>query len=289
MRILFWIFLISFTILRVITSGPTKITANFPEDTNPLKEKISFFYKKTLPEPHASLLSGMVLGTKTGLPYNFWQSLKITGTAHVVVASGMNVSLLAGFLLGFLALFFKRKTAIPILLTAIWGYVFLVGFEAPIVRAGIMGSLAFAGQALGRVVSVWRILALTVLVMLAVKPVWAFELGFILSFLATTSLMLFESRIRTYIKVFPEVVKEGLSTSLAAQVGVAPILFVTFGQFNPLSPVINALILWTVPLITIIGALAGIIGMAVPFLGSLVLYLCYPLTSWFIWVVTNLS
>ena len=59
----------------------------------------------------------------------------------------------------------------------------------------------------------------------------------------------------------PEILKEGLSTSLAAQIGVAPILFVTFGQFNILSPLINALVLWTVPYIMILGSVGGVVGL----------------------------
>jgi hypothetical protein len=87
----------------------------------------------------------------------------------------------------------------------------------------------------------------------------------------------------------PGIFREGFSTSLAAQIGVAPILFVTFGQFNLLSPIINALVLWTIPPITIIGGIGGIIGLMIPFFGKLILLLSYPLTSWFIWIVELFS
>jgi hypothetical protein len=69
--------------------------------------------------------------------------------------------------------------------------------------------------------------------------------------------MLFEKRLRKALKFTPEVLKEGLSTSFAAQIGVAPILFVTFGQFNILFPLINALVLWTIPYIMILGSVGG--------------------------------
>ncbi len=83
----------------------------------------------------------------------------------------------------------------------------------------------------------------------------------------------------------PVILREGLSTSLAAQIGVAPILLVTFGQFNLLSPLINALVLWTIAPITIIGAIGGLIGVFVPGLGRMILYLTFPLSAWFVYIV----
>ena len=46
--------------------------------------------------------------------------------------------------------------------------------------------------------------------------------------------------------------------SLAAQIGMIPILFVTFGQFNIWSPVVSVLTLWTIPYIMILGSGGGI-------------------------------
>lgn len=249
------------------------------------RQKIIGFYQKSLPEPSASLVSGMVLGSKASIPEKFWEDLKTTGTAHVVVASGMNVSIVAGFLVGLFVLFLPRRRAIPFVLGGIGLYSALSGLDAPIIRAAIMGSVVFLAQGTGRVASAWRALVLSALIMLVIKPLWLYDLGFILSFVATTSILLFEKRIREKLLFLPKVTKEGFSTSLAAQIGVAPILFVTFGQFNILSPLINALILWTVPLITILGAVGGIIGLVLPGIGRMVLYFLYPFTWYFAKVV----
>ena len=90
-------------------------------------------------------------------------------------------------------------------------------------------------------------------------------------------------------KSVPGVIRESLSTSLAAQIGVGPILFVTFGQFNLLSPVINALILWTVPILMLIGSISGIVSLIWPALAKLILYLAFPLTFWFIKITQIMS
>lgn len=164
-------------------------------------------------------------------------------------------------------------------------YTFIAGFEAPLVRAAIMGTLAFSAQAWGRVYLASRALFLSGFLMILAVPAWMDDLGFILSFVATASILVFNAKVDRLIRFVPGLLRQDLATTIAAQLGVAPIIFVTFGQFNLLSPLINALVLWTIPLVTILGLFAAGLGILVPVLGKAMLYLIYPLTSWFVWVV----
>ncbi len=250
------------------------------------RNSIISFYQKILPEPMSGLLGGIVIGAKGSLSPDFYNQTKLTGVAHVVVASGTNVTFVVSFLMGVTTLILSRRKAIFFVIFGIISYLFISGFDAPLVRAAIMASILFLSQETGRLISAWRILILTAALMLVYNPDWILDIGFILSFVSTMSLMLFEKRIRTWLSKVPEVLKEGLSTSLAAQIGVGPILFVTFGQFNILSPVINALILWTVPYLMILGAIGGVTGLIFPFLGKMILWVCYPLLWWFVHIVT---
>ncbi len=251
------------------------------------KRKLVSFWQSVLPEPHASLIAGITLGYKSSLPESFVSDLRKTGTTHVVVASGMNVTFVATFMLTILLLVFSRRRALVISFLGIVSYCIVTGLEAPVVRAAIMVSFTFLGQVTGRVTQAMRLTVLSALVMLIYKPLWLVDIGFILSFVATLSLLLFESKVNRKLSLVPEIFRESLSTSLAAQIGVAPIIFLTFGQFNILSPIINALVLWVVPLIMIIGSVGGVIGLVVPIAGKMIIYLSYPLTSWFIWIVQN--
>lgn len=254
-----------------------------------LRNKIIFFYQQVLPQPMSGLIAGVVLGSKGTLSSEFYNQTKIAGVAHVIVASGTNVTFVVSFLMGVLTLFLPRRKAILFVILGIILYLFVSGFDAPLVRAAVMSSFIFLGQETGRLVSTWRIFFLTASIMLLYNPDWALDIGFILSFVSTGSLMLFEKRVRTWLKRVPEVFKEGLSTSLAAQIGVAPILFVTFGQFNIWSPLINALVLWAVPYIMILGSVGGVMGQIWPFLGKMTLWLSYPLLWWFCRIVSILQ
>ncbi len=264
-------------LIKVIKS--TNYLANF-------RNKIVDFFLSTLPQPESGLIAGVVIGSKGALTQDFYDQTKVTGVAHVVVASGTNITFVVSFLMGALTLIFPRRKAILFVVLGIVLYLFVSGFEAPLIRAAIMSTFLFLGQEKGMVTSTWRVFFLTGILMLIIKPIWVADIGFILSFVSTASLMLFERKIRSRLNFLPEIVKEGFSTSLAAQIGVAPILFVTFGQFNILSPIINALVLWTVPFIMIFGTLGGVVGIAFPLLGSFLLYLVYPFSWWFVSVVS---
>lgn len=250
-----------------------------------LRKNLLNFYAENLPQDSAALVSGMTIGAKELLTSEFWDELKKTGTAHVVVASGMNVALISKFLMLILIFFLPRKRAIPAAIAGIWFYAALAGFDSPIIRAAIMGSVAFTAQELGKIYSGVKALILSAVVMLFVKPEWVMDLGFWLSFAATGSLMLFERRIAKYLKRVPLIFREDLTTSTAAQIGVAPIMLLFFGKVTILAPVINMLVLWTVLPITIIGLAAGFLGLIYVPIGRAVLLLTYPLTLWFIRIV----
>ncbi|OGM04310.1 hypothetical protein A2715_02730 [Candidatus Woesebacteria bacterium RIFCSPHIGHO2_01_FULL_39_32] len=256
------------------------------------RKRLIEFYQRNLPQPHSSLIAGVTIGSKASIPKDFWEALKRTGTAHVVVASGMNVTLVSQFLISFLALMLQRGKAIPLALIGVWSYAILSGFDAPIIRASIMGSLVFIAQELGRLNFSIRTLLLTAFAMLFIKPDWLADVGFQLSFAATLSLILFEPKVDKFFRKtlptgrqVPDLIRKDFSTSLAAQVGVVPILYFSFGQFNILSPIINTLILWTIVPMTMISMLGGLIGLIFEPIGTVILWLTYPLTSWFVWTV----
>ncbi len=242
-----------------------------------LRKSLINNFKKTLPEPHSSLLAGVVMGSKADMPKSFWEKLKATGTAHIVVASGTNISNLSNFLLGIFVVIMNRRRAVYFTLALVAVYCILIGLEAPIIRAFIMSAFLFLGWLTGRQYQAFQALVICMFVMLFVNPLWITDVGFLLSFASTGSLILFASFVDRKLYFVPLILRGGLSTSLAAQVGTLPIMLVVFGRVNILSPIINALILWTIPFISLIGS----IGAFIP----IVNYLAYPFTFWFTTII----
>ncbi len=249
------------------------------------RRKFINFYETSLPKPHSSLVGGITIGAKANLPQDFAKKLKNTGTSHVVVASGMNVTMVAGFLMAVTLSITKRKYAIILTILAIWVYTLVTGFEAPIIRASIMATTAFIGTAFGRVANTLRYTLIAVFLMLFAVPTWITDIGFLLSFATTISMILFASKINTLIHFVPPIIRENLSTSLAAQIGSSPIILFVFGRINLLSPLINASILWIVAPVMIIGGISGLISLIFPPIAKIMLLLVYPLTTWFITII----
>lgn len=246
-------------------------------------------YKKVLPSDFAGLIAGVSLGSKLLISNELYDKLIRTGTVHVVVASGMNITLITRFVLSFLAGVLNRKTAIIVACIFAWGYAFLVGFEAPIVRAVLMSTFAFSALELGRLSESIRVLFATGFIMLFIKPDWVYDVGFYLSFASTLSLVVFYKSVYDRLIFVPLIFRENFASSLVAQFGVTPILVYLFGGVNIISPVINALILWTVVPMTIIGLFGGVVGMVNTFIGTYILYLVVPLASIFLSVLDLFS
>lgn len=241
-----------------------------------LKERILALYKKFLPEPQSGLLSGIVLGTKNSLDFKFLEGLNKTGTQHIVVASGTNIVLLAGTTLEVLAIFIGRRQALIPALAVTWLYVPFAGIQPPIMRAAVMGSIAFLSLALGREANAFRALLLSAALMLLIKPTWLFDLGFQLSFAATAGLILLPKIISKPFAYLPKVVGESLTTTFSAQIAVSPILLVKFGQISLISPLVNALVFWTIPPIMLGGVVVATLGLIFQPLGQL--------AAWFVWL-----
>ena len=250
-----------------------------------LKSRLVSIYRVSLPEPHASLLAGIVLGEKSALPSAFWRALKKTGTLHIVVASGSNITFLAGFLMGILPLLFSRRLAYIVTSALIWFYVVLAGAEVPIFRAGIMGTIAFFGMSLGKMREAIRGLLIAATALLLIRPLSLFNLGFQLSFAATLGIIMFGSRNWGVLEKLPKGLVESLKTTLSAQVFTAPIIILAFGAFPLLSPLANILVYWTIPPIMGLGAAAGILGLLGESLGKMFCLLVYPLLEYFVRVV----
>ena len=230
------------------------------------KNKLAAWYSRVLPEPEASLLAGIALGSKRGLPQEFWQALQTTGTLHIVVASGFNVTVVMGATIFLFAGLMKRTLAIILGIAAVMIYSLMAGLEPAIVRAAIMGSLAYFGQMLGKPSDGLRLLFLAAGAMLWFNPLFIFDIGFQLSFMATLGLILVCPRL-------PGWLPRGMKESLAAQIMVWPILLINFGQMSLIGIVVNSLI---VPLVPYVMALS-----LLPWLAYVPLHLIVVIINWF--------
>lgn len=205
--------------------------------------------QKNLPEPEASLVAGLLLGAKESLPTDFYQALRRTGTTHVVVASGTNVAYVGALVAGLFAYFAGRKGALVIASVAIWTFAAMAGFEAPVVRAAIMGSLAYVATILGRSTNGLAILLFAGWGMIMIRPEWLGQLSFQLSFAATLGVILAGGKLSG--------VPTGIKETLMAQLLTLPVILthLGLGAVSWVAPLANFLVLGLVGPLMILGGI----------------------------------
>ncbi len=254
--------------------------------------------QKYLPSPHSDLLLGMVVGINSlnKVP-RFNDVLKSTGTIHVVVVSGYNISLVFGLVIGIVGSQYKIKSLISALVVTLI-YAVISGFEPPVIRAWIMGTIAAFGRYYGRSIDAQKILIFSALVMVLINPDFIVSLSFQLSFAATFSLIYYGDVVSYIIQKLVTVFRKNkdivgknvailgdLSATLSAQVLVLPIISYSFGRVSSISPLVNCLILWTVPISTVMGGLLLLLTYVSPLLAKIFAPLVYVFLDVFARVV----
>jgi competence protein ComEC len=95
------------------------------------------------PDPEASLLAGILLGEESGIDEKVYQDFRDTGTAHVIVISGFNITIVVGLLVGVFGRllgrgqFGVRRGAI-VAVAGIVVYTILVGADAAVEKGDIL-------------------------------------------------------------------------------------------------------------------------------------------------------
>lgn len=217
---------------------------------------------RILPEPHASLAVGILLGVRAAMPREFYESLVESGTLHLVAASGYNVAVVAAVIVGLLQNMVGIRVASIVGMVGVGGYVVLAGGSAAVVRAGVMGTLVLLGQLLGRMHEGKVMLIWAVVLMLLVSPGLVKDVGFQLSVMATAGILwiggyltkrLAQTEIGMGVK---GVIKDYLVPTVAATIATAPVIWWHFGRVSLLGIGANLLLLPLVPLIMLLTSMS---------------------------------
>ncbi len=237
-----------------------------------------------IPQPHAALLGGLVVGAKQSLGKELLDDFRTVGVIHIVVLSGYNITIIAVFIEWLLSRLRKQLrlalAALSMLLFAI-----MVGASATVIRATVMALLALLARGTGRIYAVTRALFVAGGVMLLHNPkILVFDVSFQLSFLATLGLIYVSPFVEPRAKWVTERlhIREIVVATVATQLFVLPFLLYKMGMFSIVSLLVNLLVLSAIPLTMLLGFLAGILAfvssaLATPFAYGAYLLLAYEL------------
>ena len=254
-----------------------------------LRDRGERLLNRLLPEPYAALANGMLLGIEAGIPNELYEEFNLTGTSHVIVISGSNVALVTGLLMALGIKLFGKRGALWPALGGLALYTLLVGADAAVMRAALMGGLFVVATVLGRQSTALVSLAAACWAMTLWNPLMLWDVGFQLSSAATVGLILIGPAITDSFTSIWHKVEKGLRRrgatpdspqadfliprsvgdllrdcllmTIAASATTLPLIVHYFGRLSLISLLTNLLIAPVQPWIMIVGGLGLIVGL----------------------------
>ena len=260
------------------------------------RARVQGLIRKSLPPPQAGLLRAVLLGDQDGLAREVQEAFQKTGMAHLLVVSGLHltmVAFLAGFLLRFLL---TRRTDLCLrfnlillsrllALVPVLAYALLSGLSIPTWRAFILVATAWSALALSRRLDGLSALALAGLIVTLFWPPALFDTGFQLSFTAVAVLIWLGSLLEKALRIDPagpapaqgrllsRTARRGFNylaglaaSSVLMALFLAPLLALHFGRVPLLGAALNIIL---IPLYTLAAVPLGLAGVGLGLLQPL--------------------
>lgn len=254
-----------------------------------LKQRILDSQQAWIKGPAGPLIGAMVLGNRAvDLPFETQDAFIQVGLAHALAASGFQISLILACLLSVMR---SLPNAVKFTVGAIALLLFLglSGAEASVTRAVLMGFAGLVSLILGRKMKPIPILIFIAFAMLVVQPLWIWDLGFQLSFLATLGLIVTVPPLQERLDWMPTTIASLVAVPIAAMVWTLPLQLHSFGVIPIYALVANIVTAPMVSIVTLGGFVSGLLGFLFPPLGSALSVLVSIPANVLIWVVTQLS
>jgi competence protein ComEC len=281
------------------------------------RERVARFLESGFGEPYRSL-SGRLLGSllfgirASPLPQGIVEAFRRTGTIHLLVVSGSQISLLFAFvyLPAAVAAAVRRRAAgggwsasagmrpLPglfagaVFLLLIGGYALFAEGGSPVARAALIGLVAGAALLLRQIPAVaerhplqtdaYTLLGAAALVILLYRPFVLFEPGFQMSFAAVLGLIWLGPKAAALLTPLPGVVRWTAAFTFGAQLAVIPLVAWHHGNASLPGFVGNIYSGPIVAALLTIGLPACALGSFWHAAGEAIMRLCKPLLWWLV-------
>lgn len=263
---------------------------------------LHYFSNKT-----KSIINALLLGQKQHIDNATLTDYKNSGVVHILAISGLHIGIIYGFLnfiFGFMSRIKHGKTIkLLFILLILWLFALISGMSASITRAVLMFSLIAYGNFLNRRNSVYNAVAASFFILLIYNPQFIFDVGFQLSYVAVVSILLFQPFFKKYYLSKNKIliyITDLFLVSIAAQIGVLPLMILYFKQIPTLFLVANLVVIPIATVVLILGIitlvlnfiylpLALILGKTISFLVEYMNKYIHFLSSFSNYVIKNIT
>jgi competence protein ComEC len=203
-----------------------------------------------------AIINALLLGQRQDISEEVYSSYTNAGAIHILAVSGLHVGiilLILSFTLKPLERFKHGKLIKTILLVIIlWSFALIAGLSASVTRAVTMFSIVTIALNLKRPTNIYNTLAISMFVILLFKPMFLFDVGFQLSYLAVFAIVTMDPYLYNLWRPknwFLDKYWHTLTITVSAQFGIIPVSLFYFHQFPGLFFISNLVI---IPLLGII-------------------------------------
>ncbi|WP_085991851.1 DNA internalization-related competence protein ComEC/Rec2 [Oceanobacillus senegalensis] len=186
-------------------------------------------------------LNALVLGDDSSLPEETVRVFQRWGLTHLVAISGTHIALLLGFFY-FLVIklsILTREKAQWMVVILLPIYAILAGGEPSVWRASVMVIMVILLHKLRFRFSALDVFSFAFIVLIFLNPYFVYQVGFQLSFLVTFGIILS----RRWLGITNNSFYQALKISLVAQLIILPLQFNYFSLLQPLSILLNVIVI----------------------------------------------
>lgn len=216
-----------------------------------IREKIQTSLRKYhFSNDEFAVINALLLGQRQEISKELLESYTNAGAIHILAISGLHI----GILLLLLSYVLKPIEKLPYgiliktfcIVLLLWCFAFIAGLSASVVRAVTMFTFVAIGQSFKRKKIIEYSLVSSMFFLLLIKPMFLFDVGFQLSYLAVFGIVWVQPLLYNLWKPKFWLLNKGWSlftVSIAAQAGILPISLYYFHQFPGLFILSNLIII----------------------------------------------
>ena len=215
-----------------------------------LREYINGYLFSNLSYDEAATLCALTSSDRSFMSDFFYGCVKSSGVAHVMVVSGMHLSIVMAFVTKTVERIFYNRFAKALILVGVVAFMsVLCGFSASIMRAGVTYLFTALSFVVNRPNTACNNLGSAVTVLLMLTPFLIFNVGFILSVLSTFGVLVLApvltEKLKRFFKAKNRVagyLLENIAVSIGAMLMTLPALIYYFEYISVVGIVANLLI-----------------------------------------------
>ncbi|WCO01177.1 ComEC/Rec2 family competence protein [Psychroserpens ponticola] len=197
-----------------------------------------------------AIINALILGQRQDMNRDMYTDYANAGAIHILAVSGLHVGIILMMLNFILRPLenLKRGSTIKviIILILLWSFAVVAGLSASVTRAVTMFSIVAIAMHLKRRTNIYNTLSISIFILLLVKPMFLFDVGFQMSYLAVFAIVSIQPLLQKLWMPKWKVTNyfwQIFTVTIAAQLGVAPISLFYFHQFPGLFFISNLAII----------------------------------------------